>query len=134
MSNQQGYEPATPYPTYPQETAMSHAPAPYAPDAYAVPAPVPVDPGRTLGIVGLVLSVFTALIGLVVSIVALRRSRKAGFKNGFALAGVVVGGLVTLAWLVGGIVGGVALGHVASVCQDLGPGTHQVNGVTYTCG
>lgn len=133
MSNQQGYQPTVPYPTDPQPYAPAPYGDPYAPAPYA-PVPVATDPGRTLGIVGLVLSVVTALIGLVVSIVALRRSRRAGFKNGFALAGVVVGGLVTLAWIVGGIVGGVALGHVANVCQDLGPGTHQVNGVTYTCG
>ncbi len=120
--------PASGYPgATPQENAMSYAPAPYAPAA-------PQDPGRTLGIVGLVLSFLTAAVGLVVSIVALRRSRKAGFKNGFALAGIIVGGLVTLAWVVGIVVGGVALGGVAAKCSELGPGTHTVDGVTYTCG
>ena len=114
----------------------SYEPQPSYGQPYGAPAgPVPPaqDPGRTLGIVGLVLSFLTAAVGLVVSIVALRRSRKAGHKNGFALAGVVVGGVVTLLWVVGLAVGGVALGGVAAKCAELGPGTHTVGGVTYTC-
>ncbi|SEQ68685.1 DUF4190 domain-containing protein [Microlunatus flavus] len=126
-----------------QENAMSYPPAPYATDPYApapyapapyAPAPSAVDPGRTLGIVGLVLSFVAAAVGLVVSLVALRRSRRAGHRNGFALAGVVVGGVVTLLWVVGLAVGGAALGGVAAKCAELGPGTHQVGGTTYTCG
>lgn len=133
MSNEQGYQPTAPYPTTPQETAMSYAPAPYGDASYAA-APVATDPGRTLGIVGLVLSFVAAVVGLVVSIVALRRSRRAGFRNRFALAGVVVGGVVTLLYVVLFAVGGLALGGVAAKCSELGPGTHTVNGVTYTCG
>ena len=122
--------PAYPAATAPQEPAMSYAPAPYSPYA---PAPVAQDPGRTLGIVGLVLSFLTALVGLVVSIVALRKSRRAGFKNGFALAGTIVGGLGTLVVVIALVAGGFALGGVAAKCKELGPGTHTVNGVTYTC-
>ena len=134
------YDPATQptapaypaYPTAPQEPAMTYAPAPYASDPYA-PATVAQDPGRTLGIVGLVLSFFTALVGLVISIVALRKSRRAGFKNGFALAGTIIGGLGTLVVVIAIVAGGFALGGVAAKCKELGPGTHTVNGVTYTC-
>jgi uncharacterized membrane protein len=115
-------------PTAPSSPAMpGYGPDPYAPSA----VPVAVDPGRTLGIVGLVLSFVAALVGLVVSAIALRTSRRAGFRNGVALAGVIVGGVVTLVWLV---VVAVALGGVAATCSELGPGTHTVNGVTYTCG
>jgi hypothetical protein len=106
----------------------------YEPQPYGTPyAPVATDPGRTLGIVGLVLSFLAAAVGLVVSIVALRKSKRAGFKNGFALAGIVVGGVVTVLWVVGIAVGGIALGGVAAKCAELGPGTHTVDGVTYTC-
>ena len=48
-------------------------------------------PGKTLGIVGLVLSIFCSLIGAIVSFIAYRQSAAAGWKNNIALAGVVVG-------------------------------------------
>lgn len=55
------------------------------------------DPGRSLGIIGLIFSVSgvfffaVALIGAVICTVALLRSRKAGFLNKFAIVGIVVG-------------------------------------------
>lgn len=48
-------------------------------------------PGKTLGIVGLVLAIFCSLIGAIVSFIAYRQSAAAGWKNNIALAGVVVG-------------------------------------------
>jgi len=48
-------------------------------------------PGRTLGIVGLIVSFFASLIGLIISIVAFKQSKDAGFKNTPALAGIIVG-------------------------------------------
>ncbi|MGN7797624.1 hypothetical protein [Leifsonia sp. 22587] len=48
------------------------------------------DPGRTLGVVGLVLAIVFPIAGLVVSLVARNRSREAGFANGLAKAGVIV--------------------------------------------
>lgn len=63
-------------------------PPPYGQPGYGQPAQ---DPGRTLGIVGLVLAIFCNLIGLVVSIIAFTRSKNAGFKNNIALAGIIVG-------------------------------------------
>ncbi len=41
--------------------------------------------------VGLVLAIFCSLIGMVVSIIAYNKSKTAGFKNNFALAGIIVG-------------------------------------------
>jgi len=55
------------------------------------PAPPPGDPGRTLGIVGLILAFFCSLIGLIISIIAYRQSQQAGYKNNIALAGIIVG-------------------------------------------
>ncbi|MCS5714119.1 septum formation family protein [Herbiconiux sp. CPCC 205716] len=52
-------------------------------------------PGRTLGIVGLILSFFTAVVGLIISAIALSQSKKAGYKNGPALAGVIVGSVLS---------------------------------------
>lgn len=97
------------------------------------PMPQGEDPGRTLGIVGLVLAIVGSVIGLVISIIALSKSRKAGYKNGLALAGVIIGAITTIVTIAVIIVSVVALSKVASECKTLGPGSHVVNGVTYTC-
>jgi hypothetical protein len=64
-------------------------------DYQATPQPA-VDPGNTLGIVGLILAIIpcTSTIGMVLSIVAYIVSRRAGFQNGKALAGIIIG----IAW------------------------------------
>ena len=66
-------------------------------DYQATPPPA-ADPGNTLGLVGLILAIIpcTSTIGLVLSIVAYIISRRAGFQNSKALAGIIVGA----AWLV----------------------------------
>ena len=53
------------------------------------------DPAKTLSIVGLVLAIVAPLIGLIVSIIARKQSRAAGFDNGVAKAGVIVGAILT---------------------------------------
>ncbi|MFP5284064.1 MAG: hypothetical protein ACLGIF_11515, partial [Actinomycetes bacterium] len=65
--------------------------------------------------------------------VALRQSKKAGFKNTPALVGVIVGALGTVAAIVGAIVLAVVLSRVAETCAELGPGRHQVGSGTITC-
>jgi len=99
----------------------------------ATPAAAP-NAGKTLGIVGLILSFFSGPIGLIVSAVARSQSKKAGLKNGPATAGIVIGLLSTIAIVIA-IVGGVAgAGALLAQCGDLGPGVHELdNGVTVTC-
>lgn len=55
-------------------------------------APPPgVDyPGKTLGIVGLILAFVFSLAGLIVSIIANNQSKAAGYKNGLAKAGIIL--------------------------------------------
>jgi hypothetical protein len=92
------------------------------------------DPGKTLGLVGLILAFVANVIGLIVSIVAFRKSKKAGFNNGLAKGGIIVGIITTLGAL---IVTGVLIASslaLLSACGDLGPGVHQVGGTTVTCG
>jgi uncharacterized membrane protein len=91
-----------------------------------------VDPGRSLGIAGFVLSLLgpLTLIGLILSIIAFVQSKKAGMRNGFALAGIIIGAIFTI--------GGIALlvfgiASLAQTCAELGNGVHERNGVTYTC-
>ncbi len=121
-----GYPPQDPQPGQPQPG--------YPPEGQpAYGTGTAEDPGKTLGIVGLVLSFFTAIIGLIVSIVALRKSKKAGFKNTPALIGIIVGVLSTVVAVIIGIVSIIAVTAVLSQCAQLGPGVHEVNGTTITC-
>ena len=65
------------------------------------------DPGKTLGIVGLVLSIVGSFIGLIISIIAFNQSKKAGFSNGVAKAGIIVGIITTvlaLVWVIAVII------------------------------
>ena len=137
--DQPGPTPGGPYPpagqAYPP--AGQAYPAPGQP--YPAPGPgygAPAQPSSTLAIAGLVTSVIgcTALVGLVLSIVALVRVRRGtATGRGLAIAGIVVGAL----WLVVGLV--LAFGftglfvNIFQTCAELGDGVHQVDGVTYTC-
>ena len=92
-------------------------------------------PGRTLGIVGFVLS-FIGIVdiaGLVISIVALVKSKRAGHKNGLALAGLIISIVGILFW--GGIIAVAvpALINAAQTCAQLGDGVHVVGHSVYTC-
>lgn len=71
-----------------------YEPQPGVPPQYPAGRPVTEDPGRTLGIVGLVVAIFASVIGLIISIIAYRQSKAAGFKNNFALAGIVIGAVL----------------------------------------
>jgi len=149
-------EPQTPAPQEPQTPEQQPAVAPEQPmsvmetptpvieapveqtvPAAAVPvAPtvaVAVNPGHSLGIAGLVLAFIAPLIGFILSIVALNKSKKVSMKNGVALAGVIISSISLVIWLIFGTILVIAAVKVAQQCSDLGPGTHFVDGVTYTC-
>lgn len=106
--------------------------------AYAGNAAVAENPGKTLGIVALIASFFIALLGLILGIVALNQSKKAGFKNGPAKAAIILSIIFMVIGLIVGIIlitsGAALFGNIAQMCADLGPGEHVVDGVTYTCG
>lgn len=56
-----------------------------------VPAPAGADyPGKTLGIVGLILAFFVTLAGLIVSAIALKQSKEAGYTNTPAKVGLIL--------------------------------------------
>ncbi|GAB3604258.1 DUF4190 domain-containing protein [Microbacterium aureliae] len=127
----------TPPPAQPTPPpAYSSAPPP--PAYTGAPGTGPV-PGRTLGIVAFVLSFFVQLVALVLGIVALVQSRKAGVKNGWAVAAIVisavlmvVGVVVVITVLTFAIP---AAEDLARICAELGPGMHTLDsGVTITCG
>ncbi|WP_378148233.1 DUF4190 domain-containing protein [Cnuibacter sp. UC19_7] len=115
-------------PSYGSSTAAGGTPS--AP----VKAPPGTDfPGKTLGIVGLILAIVIPLVGLILSIVARVQSKKAGYKNTLATAGIIVGAVIMAIYIIIWIVAAIAIAGVVAQCGDLGPGVHYVNGVTITC-
>ncbi|WP_461474041.1 DUF4190 domain-containing protein [Microbacterium sp. HJ5] len=74
-------------PAAPSYGQPQYASAPAA--SYGAPASTSV-PGRTMGIVAFILSFFVQLIALILGIVALVQSRKAGHKNGWAVAAIII--------------------------------------------
>ena len=90
-------------------------------------------PGKSLGIAGLILSLTFSGVGLIVSIIAFRQSRQAGFKNGLAQAGIIIGAILTAFGLIFGTVMVILAVSLGNQCHNLGPGSHEVNGATITC-
>jgi len=87
-----------------------------------------------LSIVGLILAIVVAPVGLVISIVAAVKLGKAGQPKGLAIAGIIVGALITIFWIVVLILAFAVLAALIGMCGDLGPGVWEVDGVTYRCG
>lgn len=79
--------------TPPTPDALSQPTPPVAAPAPTNLAPTPAaeDPGKVLGIVGLVFTfIGLSLVGLILSIVARSKSKKAGFHNTVALVGIII--------------------------------------------
>lgn len=110
-----------------------------APAPVAQPAPVqyaaapPATPGKGLAIAGLILAILVPIVGLIISIIAAVKLKKSG-GIGLAVAGIIIGALFSIGWIVGIGVAMSAIGGVVAACAQLGPGVWEVNGVTYTCG
>lgn len=118
--------------TPPVNPAPAYGAAPPAP--YGAPAQ-PTVPGRTLGIVAFVLSFFAQLIALILGIVALVQSRKAGQKNGFALAAIIISAvLLVIGTIVAIVLITAALGAVSELCAGMPAGEYELTtGGTITC-
>ena len=102
--------------------------------ATSQPAPAGTTyPGKTLGIIGLIAAFPFNLIGLILSIVALVQSKRAGYKNTPAVIGIIVGAVLLVGFVIVLIVLIAVFGNLFAQCADLGPGSHYVDGVTYTC-
>ena len=82
-------------------------------DYQAAPPQAPMAPadypGKTLGIVGLVLSIVASFVGLIISIIAFKQSKAAGYQNGLAKAGIIVGIITTVLGVIFAILYFVAL-------------------------
>lgn len=102
------------------------------PVAAAAPA---TFPGKTLGIVGLIVSFFASVVGIIISAIALKQSKDAGFKNTPAKVGAILGiifAVLTIVTVVGGIVfAGLAVGTaISEVCEGQPIGTELTDGTT----
>ncbi|WP_299169926.1 hypothetical protein [uncultured Arthrobacter sp.] len=96
------------------------------------------NPGKTLGIVGLICSIIwpISIVGLIVSIIAMVKSRKAGMGNGFALAGIIIGAIGVITGIIAIIILIVTAGAAAELvqfCQTAGPGMQEYQGVEVDC-
>jgi hypothetical protein len=129
-----------PPPSYNQAPPPNPAPpAAYSsapPPAYGAPAAGPV-PGKTMGIVAFVLSFFAQPIALILGIIALVQSKKAGAKNGWAVAAIiissvllVIGIIITIVVLA--VVVPAATAEFLRLCNEYGTGVHEINGTTVT--
>ena len=63
-------------------------------------APAGDYPGKTLGIVGLVLAIVAPIVGVIVSAIAMSQSKKAGYPNKLAKIGIIVGIVLTVLYVV----------------------------------
>jgi len=134
-------EPAAPAYTAPAYSAPAYSAAPaYDASAYGNVPGAPV-PGKTLGIVAFILSFFVQLVALILGIVALVQSRKAGVKNGFALAAIIISAVIMVLGIIAIILffalfaaaGGTDLVNQVNACLSDPTGSVVVNGITMTC-
>ncbi len=103
-------------------------PDPHFPANHPVPDGTKVvsdDPGKVLGIISFVgIFIGFGLISIILGIIGLKKSKRAGHKNGFAVAGIILGILEVIAALV--ITTFIILFAISAVnvCSELGSGTH----------
>jgi|GEM_PF-704050 len=86
-----------PEPTQPQVVEQPAQQPVYTPAQPDYQAPAATNPGKGLGIAGFILAFFFPLVGLPLSIVGFLKSKKAGMKNGLALAGIILNVISILA-------------------------------------
>lgn len=133
-----------PPPAYDPPQAAPAPPSAYSaygaapPPASQYSVPPPTVPGKTLGIVAFVVSFFANFVGLILGIVALVQSKKAGHKNGFAVAAIIIGsvsivlGIILLFALVVPLLTFSA--DALQACQAVDfSGTVEVNGIPVQC-
>lgn len=108
---------------------MTEPVVPPAQPVYSAPVAVP---GKTLGIVGLILAFLVAPLGLILSIVAKVQSNRVAAKNTPATVGIVVSILVIVGYILLIVL---VVGGLAAACNGMDAGVYTLdNGTTLTCG
>lgn len=104
------------------------------PPQYQQAPAAPSDAGRVMGIVGIICAFVLPVVGLILGIVSVVQARKGGGSKGLGIAAIIIGAVTTIIATVIVVAAATAIGTITAACAELGPGTHFVNGVTYTCG
>lgn len=103
----------------------------------------PEDPrarqvGSVIGLFALIFAFVFPLAGAIIGGIALGQARKGGYRNPLALWGMILGIVFTVVIIAVVVIVSVftanLLTEVIDVCQELGSGTHEYNGITYECG
>lgn len=93
--------------------------------------------GRIMGLMALIFAFAFPIAGAILGGIGMSQARKVGAKNPMAVAGLWIGialTIVIVAVVVVIIVVSVTtFTSVFEMCNELGPGVHQDNGVTYEC-
>lgn len=95
-------QPNTPPPAEPETpqqpaTGATPTPAEQAPVAQTAPQQPTEDPGKVFSIIGIVCAfIFLQLPGLILSIIGLRKSKKAGFSTKLGVIGIILNIVTTL--------------------------------------
>ena len=141
--NQPGHQNPQGQPGYPPQGGAQQGGAqqPYgsAPQAYTPGSNETTGgskpPSKGMAIAGFVLSFFglLAIVGLILNIISFRRFGRAGQPRGLSLAGIIISIVVIIITVIGIIALIASASVLLQQCADLGPGTHVVDGVTYTC-
>jgi uncharacterized Tic20 family protein len=114
------------------------APKPQVTAAPVTSRPSQVDPTNfVLSLIALISAFVFPLAGAIIGGIAMNQSRRAGQPNTIAKVSFIVGLVLTILIIVivvVSIVLGVGLfSEIFQICQQLGTGTHDYHGVTYTC-
>jgi len=113
------------------EVTVTYAPPP----ASSTPAATVPAPGRTLGIIAIVVTFFASVIGIILGFVARGQSKSAGVKNAPATIAIVLGFVLLATTIIGIIVFIATAGSLFATCAGLEPGTYVLDdGRTLTCG
>jgi hypothetical protein len=98
--------------------------------------PTPAKTGNGMAIAGLILAFLPLLnvAGLVLSIIGFRAARRENRSGLIGILGIIISCASIVFNLIMVVIGIVVLSYTVAQCGDLGPGTHLVDGVTYTCG
>lgn len=122
-------------PTAPVQTPANPTPV-ATPGQPSTPQATGEDPGKTMAIIALVLAFLMPLIGLILAIVAKKKSKKSGHSNGFAIAAIAFGAInliISTAFFAAIFFATFSGVQQAARCQEYGVGTHSVDGKTLTC-
>ncbi|GEB94593.1 DUF4190 domain-containing protein [Microbacterium lacticum] len=121
-------------PAYGQNAAPAYsAPAYNAAPAYNGAAGGGTVPGKTLGIVAFIVSFFFGPLGLILGIVALVQSKKAGRGNGFAITAIIIGAISVVVGLIVIFAVIVPSLNAATTCLNDPTAVVQVWGVDLSC-